>query len=589
MFNRSIVILPFSNLSLDGNNEFICDGLTEEIINALSNIDGMKVISRTSSFFFKNHKFSLNEIAEKLNVSLLLEGSVQVNEGQIRVRAKLIDVEEDTHLWSETWDRKLESIFETQDEISLLIADRIREKYGHLSISNQLVNSPTKNINSYEHLLKARYHFYKWNPVDTSLAIEHFEKSVELDKDLVDGYVGIADSYSFMAVAGFAPRDIAWEKSIKALSEAKRLDPKHAGLNYMLGMQSFFTEADYAAALEYGIRSITSKPTYPEAHQLVSLLYSLRGDFDKAEKHILYAKSIDPLNPETRFYEANYYYRIGEYDRADTLMNELLELNHKNLPAIIVRIYILIKKGNLTIARQTIQDTPPEDFTPDERLGLLALIDSADSISTENLEKLEKHAKETDAHHAHSYLFLTYSNLGRFDKAFAVLENLFNNSSSILLLGFSDPLGEPIHSDPRYKEYHSRIYPKIIDNIKTKRHKNTNHSISDDQIDRLKVYVDTERPYLNPALTLRSLAEQIDIHPNHLSYLLNEAIGANFNEFINRKRIEHFKKLVTDTDNSHISIIGLAYESGFNSKTVFNSVFKKEVGMTPKEYQRSHG
>lgn len=584
---KSIAVLPFRDLSVNGNNEFICDGIAEEIINALAKIDGLKVISRTSSFFFKNHKASLEEIAEKLDVAILLEGSAQIHEDKIRVRAKLIDVEEDTHFWSETWDRKLVNLFETQDEISLLIADKIREQHGHLNISNQLVNSPTKNVLSYKHLLKGRHHFYKWNPEDTILAIEHFEKSVELDEELVEGYLGIADSYSFIAVAGFAPREEAWQKSITAINSAKKLNPDHAGLNYMLGMQSFFTAADFAAALQYGMRSLAAKPTYSEAHQFVSFLHMLHGDFKKAQEHILFAKSIDPLNPETKFYEANYYYRTGEYDKAKEILNDLLEANDKNLPAIIVSIYILIREGQLKAARQTIGNIPEQAITPDERLGLLALIDAMEGKSTTQLQKLEKHAREPEAHHAHSYLFLTYANLGRYDEAYTILDKLFENTSSILLLGFSDPLGKPIHADPRYQEFHSRIYPKIVEKPKVKKTRQVDQNITKAQVEKIQAYMETERPYLNPSLTLRSLAEQVDIHPNQLSWLLNDFIGKNFNEFINNERIEYFKQLVIDPDNSHISLIGLAYESGFNSKTVFNTAFKKEVGMTPKAFLKS--
>lgn len=584
---KSIAVLPFHDLSADGKNEFICDGITEEIIDALAKIEDLKVISRTSSFFFKNHNASLEEIAAKLGVAILIEGSAQIQNNNIRVRAKLIDVEEDTHFWSETWDRKLENLFEIQDEISLSIADKIREQHGHLNISNQLVQSPTKSISSYEHLLKGRHHFYRWNPEDTYLAIEEFEKSVALDEELVEGYLGIADSYSFMAVAGFAPREEAWQKSIAAISSAKKLDPDHAGLNYMLGMQYFFTEADFASAMQYGMRSLAAKPTFSEAHQFVSFLHSIQGDFEKARRHIHFAKSIDPLNPETKFYEANYFYRVGENKKAQDILKELLVENDKNLPAIIVNIYILIRERQLNVARQTIDKIPEQALTPDERLGFFSLIDAMDGKRTTNLQKLEKHAQHSEAHHAHAYLFLTYANLDRFDEAFVLLEKLFKSTSSILLLAFSDPLGKPIHSDPRYQEYHSRIYPKTLEKTKVRKPKQADPVIINEQVEKIQAYVESERPYLNPSLTLRSLAQQVDIHPNQLSWLLNESIGRNFNEFINIKRVEHFKQLVVNPDNAHISLIGLAYESGFNSKTVFNTIFKKEVGMTPKEYQKS--
>ncbi|MEO9476249.1 MAG: helix-turn-helix domain-containing protein [Cyclobacteriaceae bacterium] len=588
--DKSIAVLPFSNMSADGENEFFCDGITEEIIDALAKIEGLKVISRTSSFYYKNSKTPLQEISEKLQVANLLEGSVRIANDKLRIKAQLINVEEDEVFWTETWDRKKENLFDIQDEISLLIADKLREHYGHMEISDHLVNSGTNNLTAYEHLLKGRHHFYKWNPEDTNIAIEHFERAIALDSELTEGYLGIADSYSFLAVAGLAPREEAWQKSIAAIGSAKKLDPDHAGLNYMLAFQSFFTEADFASAMQYGMKSLAAKPTYSEAHQLVSFLHTLLGDFKKAWEHILFAKSSDPLNPETRFHEANYYYRAGEYASAKEILNELLAANDKNLPAIIVNIYILIQEGQLEEARQAIDIIPQQAFAPDERLGLLCLVDvSGGKADSPFLAELEQHALEPTAHHAHLYLFIVYTRLGEYDKAFHVLENLFTAQSSILLLGFSDPMANPIRNDSRYSEYHSRVYPMVEEKPKSPKSKSKGIDQNNArlQAEKLRAFVSSERPFLNPALTLRALAEQLEIHPNQLSWLLNEFVGKNFNEFINHERIAHFKKLVVDPDNSHISLIGLAYESGFNSKTVFNTAFKKAEGMTPKEYQKS--
>lgn len=587
--DKNIAVLPFVNMSSNAENEYFSDGITEEIINALAKIDSLKVISRTSSFYFKGQKASLSEIAEKLGVSTLLEGSVRMSRDTLRIKAQLIDVGEDETFWSETWERKKDNLFEIQDEISLLIADKLREYGGHLDISDHLVESPTRNLTAYEHLLKGRFHLKEWNPEDTNIAIDQFEKAISIDPALIDGYLGLADSYSFMAVAGFAPREEAWMKAMEAIQSAKTLDSNNAGLNYMLGNQAFFTDADFASAMKYGLKSLATKPTYAEAHRFVSFLLSLRGDLPKAKEHIFFAKSIDPLNQETLFFEANYYYRANEYAKANLILDELLEVNDKNLPAIIVRIYIQIKEKRLQEALRLIDQVPQEALTPDERLGLLGLIDALNGdVSSGHIIELEQHAQAGEAHHAHSYLFIIYAVLGSNDSAFSILEKLFQSQSSILLLGFSDPLAEHIQSDPRYQEYHDRIYP-IIKKPKDiiPKPKAIDDSVARTQIEKLTALVESERPYLNPSVTLRSLADQSDIHPNQLSWLLNEYVGKNFNEFINIARIEHFKKLVVDPDNSHISLIGLAYESGFNSKTVFNTAFKKEVGMTPKEYQKS--
>ena len=178
--------------------------------------------------------------------------------------------------------------------------------------------------------------------------------------------------------------------------------------------------------------------------------------------------------------------------------------------------------------------------------------------------------------------------MGNLDGAFALMDKVTVNKSPILLLGFTDPLTSALREDPRYAPLHQRLY--AIKETPTKPQKANSSALDDETanafLSKLTQFVKEESPFLNPALTLRSLAGQLEIHPNQLSWLINEKLGKNFNEYINQLRVERFKLLVADTSNSHISLIGLAYESGFNSKTVFNTTFKKLTGMTPKAYQQ---
>ena len=587
----SIAVLPFRNISNNLENDFFCDGISEEIINALAKIEQLRVISRTSSFYFKDHKAPIKKIGEQLGVETLLEGSVRVRGNKLRITAQLIDVEEDSHFWSQRWDRKMENLFEIQDEISLLIADKLREHIGHLDIAEQLVDKHTDNLAAYQYYLKGRYHFNKWNSKDANIAITEFEKTVAIDKNLIDAYVGLADAYSFLAVAGFAPRAVAWAKAMEAMDIAKGIDESHAGLNYMLANQAFFTDANFAAALKHVLKALASVPTHVDSQRFVSFLYLLSGEIKKAKDHIFYAKSIDPLNPETLFYEALYYYRTEDYGRASTILDGLLKDNHRNLPAIVTNIYVKVKENRLKEALSLLKTTPEELLTPDERLGLQCVIEvSKPNLTTHLLSTLIQHAKSPGAHHAHSYLFMAYAILGKYEEAFTVLHNVFEHQSSILLLGFSDPLAANIKGSPRYQKYHKKIYPHTTTAaaVKKSRSKSPDPETIQKKLARLYKFMDTEKPFLNPALTLRLLGSYVAIHPNQLSWLLNEHVGKNFNEFVNQKRIEHFKKLAVDPSNAHISLIGLAYESGFNSKTVFNTTFKKEVGMTPKAYQKAN-
>ena len=588
----SIAVLPFRNISNDQEMDFFSDGITEEIILALAKIEGLKVISRTSSFHFKEQQVSIKEIGQQLDVSLILEGSVRVGGNGLRISAQLIQVDEDTHLWSDTWNRALKDLFNIQDEVSLLIADKIREHTGHLFIADHLVKNLTDDLDAYKHYLKGRFHVNKWNPEDTNIAIKEFEKAVALDNQMIEAHVGIADSYSFMAVAGFAPRDIAWAKAVKALEDAKKIDANNASLNYMLAHHAFFIKADYIAAKQFALKALYSAPTHENSQRFMAFIYSLNGEFQKAEQHIYFAKSIDPLNPETAFFEAFFYYQKGEYQLAADIMDKLLAANSMNLPAIVTGLYIKFKEEKWLEAEKQILATPKALFTPDERLGMLCIVEiSKGDTDTNLLVELETKAEDPAAHHAHSYLFMVYCILKKYDKAYKVLNNLFEHKSSILLLTFSNPLCDGLKKTPQYQTYFQKVYPSTKDQVKPKQ-KSSKPSVADDpttqkDLDKLKTFMKIEKPFLNPMLSLRILANNMSIHPNQLSWLLNQVVGKNFNEFINQQRIEHFKKLVVDPSNSHISLIGLAYESGFNSKTVFNTAFKKEVGMTPKEYQKS--
>jgi TolB-like protein len=157
MTEFTIAVLPFLNISADRDYEYFSDGITEEIINALAKIGELKVTSRTSSFFYKGQHKPIKEIGEELNVSIILEGSIRLSGKQVRITAQLIDVAEDYHFWSETWDRALENIFEIQDEISLLIADKLREHLGHFDIQEHLVEKQTDSIDAYSYSLKGKF------------------------------------------------------------------------------------------------------------------------------------------------------------------------------------------------------------------------------------------------------------------------------------------------------------------------------------------------------------------------------------------------------------------------------------------------
>tara|TARA_R110002050_G_scaffold16609_2_gene50102 strand:- start:5067 stop:6854 length:1788 start_codon:yes stop_codon:yes gene_type:complete len=587
----TIAVLPFVNMSSNPENEYFSDGITEEIINALAKVESLQVTSRTSSFFFKGKPVSIKDVAETLDVSAILEGSVRSAGSTVRITAQLIQAEDDFHFWSETWDRKLENIFEIQDEISLLIAEKLREQYGHFEIAEHLVRKQTESIDAYELSLKAKFHFNKWNPQDVRKSIELWNKALSLDPKHIPSLVGLADAYGFLGVTDNMPYEEAWTNSSNYTNQALKIDPNNAPAHYQLANISFFVKADFQESFKHAKKSVELNPNYPEAQLFTAFLFLLIGDMKQAWKHLEVALEIDPLNQETIFYKAYYHHLNSEFEIALNILNQCLEENPHNLPAIVTKCYSLLNLNRVDEALAIIEQSP-EGFIPKgDALGISCLahiIGKNEKEAAKFFEELFTQAQSPMAFQEHSYLMQAYALKEEYDTAFNWLEKAIDMKSSILLLGFAGPLASNLRKDTRYEAFKTKLYGQLP---KAKQEK-IKAALLDDETasnysNTLLTYMTEEQPFLSPDLSLRSLAERIEIHPNQLSWLLNDRLGKNFNQFINHFRVEYFKELAVDEANSHISLIGLAYESGFNSKTVFNTYFKKEVGMTPKEFLKS--
>jgi len=586
--NNTIAVLPFVNMSDSKDNEYFSDGITEEIINALAKIQNLKVTSRTSSFFFKGKNQPIVEIGEKLGVSAILEGSVRLHGNSIRITAQLIQVKEDYHFWSDTWDRELENVFEIQDEVSLLIADKLREHFGHLEIEETLVAKQTEDINAYGYCLKAKFHGNKWNPEDMKIAISLYDKALELDPKYAEAHLGLAACYSFLGTTAFIPFDKAWQKTRMHTNLALELNGRSSGVHYQLSNQAFFIECDYNKSLKEMKTAIEINPNNAEAQQFISFLYIIAGEIEKARIHLDIALSINPLSEETHFFKGYFYYMIDEYLQSLEILDQCLLVNHKNIPAHSIKSLCLLKLGKYDEVIHYFDTIPAEVVIRGEKTGAIGLAYALkkDAANTSNyLEELIAQSKEANGFTADSYLFMMYVAMGDNDKAFEWVAQAIENNSSLLLLRYTDPLVNSLKDDPRYDALQKKIYQIDLTEGAAKQNTDLLDAKKSAEYSRqLLTYLSEHEPYLSSDLSLRSLASQLDIHPNQLSWLLNNNMGKNYNEFINSYRIEAFKDRAKDPNNAHLTIEGLAYESGFNSKTVFNTYFKKETGLTPKQF-----
>jgi len=336
------------------------------------------------------------------------------------------------------------------------------------------------------------------------------------------------------------------------------------------------------------LRASQLNPNNAEVQQFLSFLYILAGERKMARKHLDLALAINPLSEETQFFNAYFHYMVEDYEVSLKLLDKCLSVNDKNIPAHSVKTICLLMLGEYDNVINYYNYLPSEVIVQGEKIGTIGIAYALqnEAIKTvEYLAQLKEQAKDPDGFAADSYLFMMYANTGDIDNAFKWVANAIETKSPLLALRYADPLVSAIKSDPRYKQFHKIIFKTEAATKKVSQKKvllNAQDTIS--FTSRLLAYIKEKEPFLDPGLSLRILAKQIQMHPNQLSWLLNESIGKNFNEFINHYRIETFKLIAKDPKNTNLTIEGLAYDSGFNSKTVFNTYFKKETGLTPKQF-----
>jgi len=292
----SIAVLPFTNLSADRENEYFSDGITEELIGALAKVSGLRVVSRSSAFAFKSKNASAREIGATLDVRFLLEGSVRRAGSRLRASAQLIRVSDDSHLWSETYDRQIEDIFAVQDDISTRIVETITRTLpvGHLS-GPQNVRQP-RSIEAYNLCLLGRYHWNKRDRTNLRQALELFSRAAQIDPAYAPAHSGIADACALLASYAHAAPTEMYPRAAAAATQAIALDESLADGHASLGFAKYNWEWDWEGAERELRRAIALNPSYATAHQWLAMFLAGLGRADEAFPLARRAIDLDPLS-----------------------------------------------------------------------------------------------------------------------------------------------------------------------------------------------------------------------------------------------------------------------------------------------------
>ena len=589
--NKSIAVLPFVNMSADPENEYFCDGITEEIINALTTVKGLKVIARTSSFAFKNKNIDVRTIGDQLGVSTILEGSVRKVKNRVRITVQLVSTTDGTHFWSKNFDRDLEDIFALQDEISLLIADQIRENFGHLNIQEHLIEAPTQNMEAYDLYLKGRYQHLKWDGQGIANAVKLYEQCVTIDPSFALPYFGLAFSYAMYGSWGNNKGLLQLSK--ENLSKGFNLDKQSYIGYFSKGTLSFWGHWDFINAHKSFQKAVELNPSYTEAEECLCELYSAVGHFEKALWHADNILKINPLSANHYFTKANIHYLNEDYTKALECIETSLSINPDFAHSIALKQLCLILSKDYEKLNDFLDQTPLAE-RPEECRVLYKLVNPEDKIDIDISRVGIMIKKDIGAALFPWQLFLLV-HLDKHEMALDFLEENIKIRTGQVINFMNIPLLKPLHRYQRFQDLIQstfRIELLPPDPKKQIRIATPKALMSAAEIDMtLEIFargMKEEKWFQNPSLSLRKLAENVNISSNKLSWLLNERIGQNFNEYINSFRLENFKEIALNPANSHLTLLALAYESGFNSKSVFNAFFKKNEGMTPKAWVRSN-
>ncbi len=444
----SIAVLPFVNMSGDKEQEYFSDGLAEEIINALTQIPGLRVIARTSAFAFKDKREDVRKIAEVLGVTNILEGSVRKAGNRIRATAQLIDASNGSHLWSERFDRDMNDVFALQDEISQAIADKLRIRF---SGDRPLVKRHTINVEAYNLYLKARFQLLRLTPEGFAKSKEYYDQATALDPNYALAWHGLAEFCHTLGLFGLMPPKAANAQADQITRKVLQLDGQLAEAHAMMGALQA-SEYDWKAAeLEFR-RALALDPTSENVWSWYdnNFLVPMKR-LDEAVAGFLRAVEMDPLSPFLQFRLGYDYFLKREYDRAIKQCRNALELDPQYYGAYILlgSCYFQIGKHDDAIrAMETQAQVAGRSSLAMGTLGWAYALTGRAGEASKILSELQDRAQKE---YISFWSFaVIYTGLGEKEKAFDWFEKAVDEHDPLMLHFHVHANYDALRSHPRY-------------------------------------------------------------------------------------------------------------------------------------------
>jgi TolB-like protein/DNA-binding winged helix-turn-helix (wHTH) protein len=454
-----LAVLPFENLTGDPTQDYFSDGLTEEMITQLGRLDPqhLGLIARTSVMRYKSERKELSDISKELGVQYVLEGSVRRDAGKVRITAELISTKDQTHLWSQEYDRELSSLLAVQSEIAQNIAREIKITLN--GDPRAAIIAATLSPNSYQAYdlyLQGRYFWNKRTAASLQRAAEYFQQSIDKDPTYARSYAGLADSLALQSSYDVLPPNAAMPKARTAAQTAIKLDDGLAEAHASLAVIAQNYDWDWATAEKEYRRAIELDPNYATAHHWYAEYLALTGRFDEALAEIERARQLDPLSLIIAADRGVILYFSRQYAPAVAQFNSVLEMEPNFLRAQLV-IYAYVQQGDYPKAFAALDRARRASESPWAGALEVYLLGRSGKLPEARLQ-LEKF-KRTPATPEQLALPLAVACLGVGDKeqAMASLENAFTQHSGSITALKVDPTYDPLRNDPRFTDLLRRL------------------------------------------------------------------------------------------------------------------------------------
>ena len=453
----SVAVLPFRNPSADSENEYFIDGLTEELIHALSRLPGLQVVSRTSAFEFKGKAQNVRTIGEQLKVSTVVEGSVRKIGDRIRVSTQLTNVNDGVVLWSERFDCNMTDIFQVQDEMARSIADLLKVELGSKAGSG-LVKRYTDNFEAYDLYLRGRFQWNKRTPEGFQKALEYFQRALELDPNYAPALAGIADYHVAVASWGLAPPADTWPDARQAAMKALQADDSLAEAHASMGMIHMWYEWNWKEAEREYLRAIELKPALPLPHIYYNLLLVQTGRSDEAEVQMHQALACDPLSVPANIYMAGVYHYRRDYDASLKQTRRALDLDPSDIEAHVVMALNYEQQHEYPKAIAELEKAHELSGHNPLLLGPLASCHGGAGNKEKALALLEElNTAATQMYVAPISFVMIYLGIGDTERAFEWLEKAAQARDPLLCYLKVGPIYDAIRGDARYTDLLYRI------------------------------------------------------------------------------------------------------------------------------------